>query len=71
MKQNLNLARKCKEIRQNAGITVNDWADTIGCKTKKVMDFEKGIINIPTLVLVQYAKLKEQNERGKNEKTNR
>ena len=64
------LANKCKEIRQNSGLSVNKWADMLGLKRDQIIEFEKGITTIPTLVLVEYANLKKENERKKNEKKN-
>lgn len=59
----ITVARKCKEIRQSAGITVRDWADSLALKPEQIMNFEKGITTIPTLVLVEYVKLKEKNDK--------
>lgn len=61
----LELANRCREIRQGSGITIKKWADNLGLKREQIMGFEKGVITIPTLVLVEYAKLKKENERRK------
>lgn len=60
---NIELARKCKEMRQAAGISVREWAYELALKPEQIMNFEKGITTIPTLVLVEYVKLKEKNDR--------
>lgn len=70
MNMKRQLANKCKEIRQNSGLSVNKWADMLGLKRDQIIEFEKGITTIPTLVLVEYANLKKENERKKNEKKN-
>ncbi len=68
----LKLAIKCKEIRQESGISVNKWANQLGLKKEQILEFEKGITTIPTLVLIEYAKLKKNMERkSKNEETNK
>lgn len=65
----VELARKCKEIRQESGISVDRWAYNLGLKKEQIVSFEKGITAIPTLVLMEYAKLKKENERkNKDEK---
>lgn len=61
-KLNIELARRCKEIRQAAGISVREWAYELALKPEQINYFEKGVCEIPTLVLVEYAKLKKENE---------
>lgn len=67
MSLKLELARRCRDIRQSFGISVQEWADDLGLKTSQVNEMEKGVIEIPTLVLQQYLKLKMINE-GKIQK---
>lgn len=62
MRLKLQIARKCKDIRQENGISVPEWAEYLGLKETQVKKMEKGIIEIPTLVLEQYLKLKMINE---------
>ena len=62
MRLKLQIARKCKDIRQESGISVSEWAECLGLKETQVKEMEKGIIEIPTLVLEQYLKLKMINE---------
>lgn len=64
MNLNLELANKCREIRQNSGLTIKEWANNLGLKREQIISFEKGVNSIPTLVLVEYAKLKKEKERG-------
>lgn len=72
MTAKLKLAIKCKEIRQKSGKSVNKWANHLGLKREQILEFERGVTTIPTLVLIEYAKLKENRERkSKNEKINR
>lgn len=66
MKMDLKLANKCREIRQESGLTIKKWANDLGLKREQIINFEKGVVYIPTLVLVEYAKLKKENERRKN-----
>lgn len=63
MNLSLKLANKCREIRRNSGITIKEWANNLGLKREQIISFEKGVNSIPTLVLVEYAKLKKENER--------
>lgn len=65
MKMDLKLANKCREIRQESGLTIKKWAYNLGLKREQIINFEKGVTYIPTLVLVEYAKLKKENERRK------
>lgn len=62
MNQNLILAKKCRELRQSKGISLKKWAHYLGLKSEQVVEFEKGVTIIPTLVLVEYAKLKKRME---------
>lgn len=71
MSLKLEAAKKCREIRQNAKIPMTKWAQYLGLKKEQIIQFEKGVVPIPTLVLVEYAKLKKENERKENEKNNK
>ena len=62
MRLKLQLARKCKELRQESKISVKEWSKYLGLKEEQINNFEKGIDEIPTLVLEQYLKLKLLNE---------
>ena len=64
MRTKLELANRCREIRQESGTTIKKFANSLGLKREQIMEFEKGVVTIPTLVLVEYAKLKKENERG-------
>lgn len=59
---NLELAKKCKETRLNSGISMIKWSKELGLKKEQILEFEKGVTIIPTLVLVEYAKLKKRME---------
>lgn len=63
MRTKLELANRCREIRQESGTTIKKFANSLGLKREQIMEFEKGVVTIPTLVLVEYAKLKKENER--------
>lgn len=60
MNQNLILAKRCRELRQSKGISLKKWAHYLGLKPEQVVEFEKGIVPIPTLILVEYANLKKE-----------
>lgn len=68
IRNKLELGRKCKEIRQEGRYSVTKWADKLGLKRQQIIEFEKGITAIPTLVLVEYSNLKKQNENRKKRK---
>lgn len=62
MSLKLQLARKCKELRQENKISLKKWSKYLGLKEEQINNFEKGIDEIPTLVLQEYLKLKLLNE---------
>lgn len=66
----LELSKRCRDIRQKANISIKDWANMLGLKKEQITNFEKGVIEIPTLVLVEYVKLKKESEKEENEKKN-
>lgn len=67
MKLDKQLALNCYHIRRKAKISMREFADKLGLKIEDIKDFERNMKPIPTLVLVEYQKLKE----GFNEIQNR
>lgn len=57
---NLEVARRCKEIRIKAGLTTKKFADDLGLKVEDIKEFESYTKTIPTKVLVEYVKLKKE-----------
>lgn len=60
MNLKLEVATRCKEIREESRISVNDWANYLALKPEHIRDFERGTLIIPTLVLMEYVKLKQK-----------
>lgn len=55
---NLELARKCRELRLKKRLSYREFADRCGLRIETIKEYEKGILSIPTKVLQEYAKLK-------------
>ena len=60
MNLNLEVARRCRNIRREAGITLRQFADNLGLRIEDIKEFETYKKPIPTKVLQEYAKLKER-----------
>ena len=47
----IKLGRNMKEIRQNARLSVNQLAYYFGIQPKTLEEFERGNLEVPTLIL--------------------
>ena len=57
----IKLGRNMKEIRQNARLSVNQLAYYFGIKPKTLEEFERGNLEVPTLILSDYINIKNNN----------
>lgn len=58
----LELARKCRELRINKKLSYRQFADRCGLKIETIKEYEKGVLSIPTKVLQEYEKLVDTSE---------
>ena len=61
MKNDLGLM--VKEIRQKARLSSKNLAKYFGIKKETLLEYENGVSSIPTLILQEYVKIKE--DKGK------
>ena len=57
----IKLGRNMKEIRQNARLSVNQLAYYFGIQPKTLEEFERGNLEVPTLILSEYIDIKNDN----------
>ena len=61
MEFRIKLGRNMKEIRQNARLSVNQLAYYFGIQPKTLEEFERGNLEVPTLILSEYIDIKNDN----------
>lgn len=61
MEFRIKLGRNMKEIRQNARSSVNQLAYYFGIQPKTLEEFERGNLEVPTLILSEYIDIKNDN----------
>ena len=61
MEFRIKLGRKMKEIRQNARLSVNQLAYYFGIQRKTLEEFERGNLEVPTLILSEYIDIRNDN----------
>ena len=61
MELRIKLGRNMKEIRQNARLSVNQLAYYFGIQPKTLEEFERGNLEVPTLILSEYIDIKNDN----------
>ena len=61
MEFRIKLGRNMKEIRQNARLSVNQLAYYFGIQPKTLEDFERGNLEVPSLILSEYIDIKNDN----------
>ena len=61
MQFRIKLGRNMKEIRQNARLSVNQLAYYFGIQPKTLEDFERGNLEVPSLILSEYVDIKNDN----------
>ena len=61
MEFRIKLGRNMKEIRQNARLSVNQLAYYFGIQPKTLEEFERGNLEVPTLILSEYIDIKNNN----------
>ena len=61
MEIRINLGRNMKEIRQNARLSINQLAYYFGIQPKTLEEFERGNLEVPTLILSEYIDIKNDN----------
>lgn len=57
----IKLGRNMKEIRQNARLSVNQLAYYFGIQPETLEEFERGNLEVPTLILSEYVDIKNDN----------
>ena len=57
----IKLGRNMKEIRQNARLSINQLAYYFGIQPKTLEEFERGNLEVPTLILSEYIDIKNDN----------
>lgn len=57
----IKLGRNMKEIRQNARLSVNQLAYYFGIQPETLEGFEKGNLEVPSLILSEYKDIKKDN----------
>ena len=57
----IKLGRNMKEIRQNARLSINQLAYYFGIKPETLEEFERGNLEVPTLILSEYIDIKNNN----------
>lgn len=58
----LELARKCRELRINKKLSYRQFADRCGLKIETIKEYEKGVSIIPPRILREYEKLVDTSE---------
>lgn len=61
MEFRIKLGRNMKEIRQNARLSINQLAYYFGIQPKTLEEFEKGNLEVPSLILSEYVDIKNDN----------
>ena len=61
MEFRIKLGRNMKEIRQNARLSINQLAYYFGIQPKTLEEFERGNLEVPTLILSEYIDIKNNN----------
>ena len=61
MEFRIKLGRNMKEIRQNARVSVNQLAQYFGIKPETLEEFERGNLEVPSLILSEYIDIKNDN----------
>ena len=61
MEFRIKLGRNMKEIRQNARLSINQLAYYFGIQPKTLEEFERGNLEVPTLILSEYVDIKNDN----------
>ena len=61
MEFRIKLGRNMKEIRQNARLSINQLAYYFGIQPKTLEEFERGNLEVPTLILSEYIDIKNDN----------
>lgn len=61
MEFRIKLGRNMKEIRQNARLSINQLAYYFGIQPKTLEDFERGNLEVPSLILSEYVDIKNDN----------
>ena len=61
MEFRIKLGRNMKEIRQNARLSVNQLAYYFGIQPKTLEEFERGNLEVPSLILSEYIDIKNDN----------
>lgn len=61
MEFRIKLGRNMKEIRQNARLSVNQLAYYFGIQPETLEEFERGNLEVPTLILSEYIDIKNDN----------
>ena len=57
----IKLGRNMKEIRQNARLSINQLAYYFEIQPKTLEDFERGNLEVPSLILSEYIDIKNDN----------
>ena len=61
MEFRIKLGKNMKEIRQNARLSINQLAYYFGIQPKTLEEFERGNLEVPTLILSEYIDIKNDN----------
>ena len=61
MEFKIKLGRNMKEIRQNARLSINQLAYYFGIQPKTLEEFERGNLEVPSLILSEYIDIKNDN----------
>ena len=61
MEFRIKLGRNMKEIRQNARLSINQLAYYFGIQPETLEEFERGNLEVPTLILSEYVDIKNDN----------
>ena len=61
MEFRIKLGKNMKEIRQNARLSINQLAYYFGIQPKTLEEFERGNLEVPTLILSEYIDIKNNN----------
>ena len=61
MEFRIKLGRNMKKIRQNARLSINQLAYYFGIQPETLEEFERGNLEVPTLILSEYIDIKNNN----------
>ena len=61
MEFRIKLGRNMKEIRQNARLSINQLAYYFGIQPETLEEFERGNLEVPSLILSEYVDIKNDN----------